>query len=227
MSSFILLALDSPLQGWGDVARDSRRPAGEAPGRAAVTGLLANALGWRYEDGAQTNALQGALRFATCMYSPAKHGLMTDFQTAYLIGAAAGWTRYGVEGRIGDYAEGNTILRKQFATGTAYGVALGLREDSPVSLDELQDALARPARTLFLGRRSCIPTRPILDGIVEAPSASYALLSRVVGTVPVWYDEGEGPDDGRVSAPDHRNFRTDRFAAGTRLFRRMMVGHLS
>ena len=227
MSSFILLALDAPLQGWGDVARDSRRPAGEAPGRSAVTGLLANALGWRYEDGAQTNALQGALRFATCMYSPADHGLMTDFQTAYLSGAVAGWTRYGVEGRIGDYSEGNTILRKQFATGSAYAVALGLHNDSPVSFDALHAALARPARTLFLGRRSCIPTRPILDGIVEATSASHALMTRVKGSVPVWYDEGEGPSDGRMSVPDQRNFSTDRFATGTQLFSRMMEGRLS
>lgn len=227
MTSFILLALDSPLQGWGDVARDGRRPAAEAPGRSAVIGLLANALGWRYEDGARTNALHGALRFATCLYLPADQGLMTDFQTAYLAGAAAGWTRYGVEGRIGDYKEGNTILRKQFVTGTVYGVALGLRDDPPVGLDALQAALARPARTLFLGRRSCLPTRPILDGVVEAPTASDALMTRVVGTVPVWYDAGEGPDDGRMSAPDQRNFSTDRFATGTRLFRRMMEGRQS
>ena len=224
MAIFILLALDAPLQGWGDVARDGRRPASDAPGRSAVTGLLANALGWRYEDGARTNALQESLRFATCLYSPSNYGLMTDFQTAYLIGTAAGWTRHGVEGRIGDYSEGNTILRKQFVTGSEYGVAIGLRDASPVSLDDLHAALERPARTLFLGRRSCIPTRPVLDGLVEAHTAAQALMTRTAGAVPVWYDEDEGPEVDRESMPDRRNFSTDRFAAGTRLFRSMMQG---
>lgn len=224
MTPFILLRLEAPLQGWGDVARDSRRPAGAAPGRSALTGLLANALGWRYEDGDRTNALQAALRVAIYLHTPGVRSHVVDFQTAYLRDDAAGWTRRGVEGRRGDYSEGNTILRKEFMARSEFGVAVGLRPDAPVSATELQDALARPARTLFLGRRSCLPTRPILDGMVQAPTATEALLTRIVGRVPVWYDENEGPLDIHASAPDQRNFTTDRFSVGARVHRSMLEG---
>ena len=224
MTPFILLRLEAPLQGWGDVARDTRRPASVVPGRSALTGLLANALGWRYEDGGRTNALQAALRVAVCLYAPEDRSHVVDFQTAYLQGDAGGWTRRGVEGRIGDYSEGNTILRKEFIAGSEFGAAIGLSPSAPVSVIELQDALARPARTLFLGRRSCIPTRPVLDGMVEALTASEALRTRILGRVPVWYDENEGPVQMHASAPDQRDFITDRFAGGARVFRAILEG---
>ncbi len=227
MTAFILLRLDAPLQGWGDVARDSRRPASAVPGRSALTGLLANALGWRYEDGDRTNALQAALRVAACLHTPEERSHVVDFQTAYLQGDAVGWTRRGVEGRIGDYSEGNTILRKEFIAGSEFGVAIGLRPDAPVSATEVQEALVRPARTLFLGRRSCLPSRPIFDGMVEALTATEALRTRIVGRVPVWYDEGEGPHDGTAAAPDQRDFTTDRFSLGARVNRAMVEGGLS
>ena len=224
MTPFILLRLEAPLQGWGDVARDSRRPASAVPGRSALTGLLANALGWRYEDGDRMNGLQAALRIATCLYTPEHRSHVVDFQTAYLKGDAAGWTRRGVEGRIGDYSEGNTILRKEFIARSEFGVAIGVHSGAPVSATELQDAFVRPARTLFLGRRSCLPTRPIFDGVVPARSATEALQTRIIGRVPVWYDEGEGPLDAQSCASDQRNFTTDRFAVGARVYQAMIEG---
>ena len=227
MAPFLLLMLDAPLHGWGDVARDSRRPASEAPGRSAITGLLANALGFRYEDADRSNALQSALRLASCLHTPDEQAFLVDFQTAYLQGGAVGWTRRGVEGRIGDYAEGNTILRKEYTTGSTFSIAFGLRATAPVSILKVRDALQRPARTLFLGRRACIPTRPVLEGLVEAETASEALRTCVTRRVPVWYDEGEGPVTARLSEPDHRDFRTDRFSAGARVFQAWMEGPTS
>src|SRR5580658_1595422 len=47
-------------------------------------------------------------------------------------------------------------------------VAVALREiGSPPTLDDLAAALAEPARSLFLGRKPCLPSRPVVGGFVD------------------------------------------------------------
>ncbi len=46
-------------------------------------------------------------------------------------------------------------------------VALGLRDGAGPSLDDVAQALRRPARTLHIGRKACIPSAPLLAGFRE------------------------------------------------------------
>lgn len=220
MAEFLLIRLDGPLQAWGDVALDAKRPTLGFPTRSALAGLIASALGWRYRDGARTTQLQDALRLAVRQdRAPAR---LIDYQTVDLGRENSGWTRWGVEKRGGAFSTGTHILDKEYLADASFVVALTLGPDSPVGLDEIEHALQQPARPLFLGRKSCPPALPLLEGRVEAETSYDALrvakLHEGHEDPPLrcWYEPGDGPDLNEwvqgIRVSDRRDFLTDRFA---------------
>lgn len=215
MPTYLHLRFDAPMQSWGGVAVDPRRPTDSFPRASAVAGLVANALGWRHRDADRTTALQDALDYA--VREDRQPGRMWDFQTADLS-QLSGWTPWGPERPGGGSSDATHILRKEYLADAAFTVALGLFEGSPVGVAEVEEALARPARPLFFGRKSCLPTGPILIGRVEASSAREALRSMALaddvakGLVRIWADEGASQAAGDArDVWDRRNYRTGRF----------------
>lgn len=220
-SAILLLCLDGLMHGWGAVARDGRRPAGEVPGRSSIVGLLANACGWRYEDAARTNALQQTLRLAVGVDVEASEHRWVDYQTAKLSSADRGWTRRGVEGRESDFADGTHILRKEYREGAPFYAAIGLSPEAPVTVAALADAVRYPARTLFLGRRTCLPLRPCYVGVVHSVSPYVALRTVLTGRALVWCDAADA-EGGELRDTDRRDFVSDRWTAAPRM-RRLLI----
>jgi CRISPR system Cascade subunit CasD len=240
VADFLLLRLEGPLQAWGDVALDPRRPTRDFPSRSALAGLLANALGWQHMDGERITALQDALRYA--VREDRQPRRITDYQTADLgrIGRA-GWTRWGVEERGGSAAEGTQLLWKQYLADGSFLVALTFTDGAPVTLDELAAALHRPARPLFLGRKGCPPALPLLERTRWRVSADtgYAALTaapwherprdiakggRSSTAAPeklrCWYSPGDGPESLPAQLRevwDRRDFAANRFAGVRRI----------
>lgn len=225
MADFLLIRLEGPLQAWGDIAMDARRPTLGFPTRSALAGLIASALGWRYRDGARTTQLQDALRFAVREDRAPDH--LRDYQTVDLGHATEGWTRWGVEKRGGAFAKDTHLLDKEYLAGASFLVALTIEAGSPADLDEIEHALRFPARPLFLGRKSCPPALPLLEGRIEATSPFDALrkaeLQPHYDAPPrrCWYEPGDGPDDAaeiqELRVSDRRDFLADRFAGERRL----------
>ncbi|MET0399668.1 MAG: type I-E CRISPR-associated protein Cas5/CasD [Longimicrobiaceae bacterium] len=223
MPRYLLIRLEGPLQAWGDVALDPRRPTRAFPSRSGLAGLLANAFGWEYRDADRTTAMQDALRYA--VREDVRPTVLRDYQTADLdaIGGQ-GWTRWGVEKRGGSAKEGTQILEKYYLADGSLLVALTLAEDAPATLEELAEALDRPARPLFLGRKGCPPACSLCEGWIEAETAYEALrqapLPRDRPSEPAygfrcWYSPGDGPDTrpGQTAEVwDRRDFGTQRFA---------------
>lgn len=228
-----MLRLEGPLQSWGNVAFDPRRPTRAFPSRSALAGLLANALGWEHRDGERTTGLQDALRYGVREDVPPR--LLRDYQTADLerIGKQ-GWTRWGIERRGGGSAEGTQILEKFYLADGSLLVALSVGEESTVTLGELAEALHRPARPLFLGRKGCPPSMPLLEGgggpggaRMRADTA-YTALERwplrdrpdAVSPCRCWYSPGDGPDatPGSVQEVwDRRDYLAQRFTGSRRI----------
>lgn len=235
MAEHLILRLEGPLQSWGDVAMDPRRPTRAFPSRSGLAGLLASALGWRYRDADRTTTLQDGLRYA--VREDRRPQVVRDYQTADLgaIGKQ-GWTRWGIESRGGSAAEGTQILEKFYLADGKFRVALTTTEDSPASLDEIEQALRRPARPVFLGRKGCPPAGPLLAGHASAPSPAEALL-RVpldepdrdwlerggVTRVRMWHDPADGAPTALAERSesqdvwDRRDFRTNRFGGSRRV----------
>jgi CRISPR system Cascade subunit CasD len=178
MAHHLILRLDAPLMSFGDVAVDNYGVTDIWPAASLLTGLIANALGYQRTDGASLDELQARLDFACRLDRPGD--ALRDFQTAALNKDDQGWTTRGApEGRAGGAGTylGKHIRHRDFIADAVVVVALMLKRSvDPPTLADVAAALTRPARPLFIGRKPCIPSRPIYSGeMVEAADALAAV----------------------------------------------------
>lgn len=198
MPRFLILTLEAPLMAFGDEIVDAFGKVRRFPGVSNLTGLLANALGWTRGRRREHQRLQERLLFAVRLDRPGEE--IPDFQTAKLEANDRGWTTRGVyEGRAGGAAtyESPHIRYRDMIADGAVTVALGLApEDEAPTLDDLASALEAPARPLFLGRKPCLPSRPLLGPepgkrFVEAADAFAA-----VAAAPLAVEDADDDKDG-------------------------------
>ena len=79
---WLVLRFDAPIMAFGGVAIDHVGPVRDFPAASMLTGLAANALGWRWSDGAAHRDFQDRLVFAARRES--EGALLTDTQNARL-----------------------------------------------------------------------------------------------------------------------------------------------
>lgn len=178
MAEHLLLRLEAPLMAFGSEMVDSRGPIRDFPASSMLTGLLANALGLDRTERAAHQRLQERLVFGVRLDHPGER--LRDFQTASLHAADRGWTTRGrPEGRAGGAATyvSPHIRERDYLADACVTVALRLAPaDENPTVGDLAGALAEPARPLFLGRKPCLPSTPLLLGVYEHGTALDALL---------------------------------------------------
>jgi CRISPR system Cascade subunit CasD len=179
MADYLRLVLEAPLLAFGGETVDARGVIADFPAASMLTGLLANALGWRRTDRDALARLQARLRYAARIDRDGAR--LTDFQTAQLGRTDQGWTTHGVpEGRAGGAGSysGPHLRRRDYDADKRVVVALRLEpaEETP-TLAEMEMALEEPARPLFLGRKPCLPAGRIAAGIIDADGLLAALAS--------------------------------------------------
>lgn len=151
----------------------------DVPAASMLTGLIANALGWRRTDTALLDRLQDRLVFAVRIDRAGDR--MQDFQTAKLEKKDRGWTtRHAPEGRAGgDATYDSPHLRyRDYDADALVCVALRLEppDDDP-TLDTIARALDEPARPLFIGRKPCLPSTRLVAGRIQADTVLDAVRS--------------------------------------------------
>ena len=171
----LLLRLEGPLQSWGSRARWDVRDTAPEPTKSGVIGLLGCALGYPVGD-ARLEALDAGLRFGVRVEHPG--AIMEDYQTItdFLPTADGRYKHSGVSVaaslsklRADPNATPATILSSRFyLEDAAFLVALEERATHPGLSRQCAQAVQEPAWPLFLGRKACIPTRPIFDAYSEA-----------------------------------------------------------
>ena len=181
MKRHLIINLEAPLMAFGGEAIDNYGVIRRFPSASMLTGLFANALGWRRVERERHQRLQDRLVFAVRIEREPRGGLhMTDFQTAQLAHGDKGWTTRGQpEGRAGGartYDAPHLRYRDYFADmRVCAALRLEPSDDSP-TLDELADALKEPARPLFIGRKPCLPSVPLFGCFSEGDTALAALM---------------------------------------------------
>lgn len=198
---------------------DNRGVTQDHPPLSMLTGLLGNALGYRHDEFDKLQRLQDRLRFAARCDKPGEQ--FTDYQTVDLgqnFMQEAGWTTRGErEDRRGGSASTGTHLRyRQYLADSAYTVAMSLDPPEPrPDLDDLQEALNRPERPLFLGRKTCLPSSRLMAGRVQADSVLDALRrwpsdsdDSGDGTREAWWpaDLGGTEQDRALTVADQRDW---------------------
>ena len=202
----LIMRLEAPLMAFGGETIDNLGVIRPFPAVSMLTGLFANALGWRRIERQRHQALQDRMVFAARIdREPAGGVRMTDFQTAQLAGGDRGWTTRGApEGRAGGANTYNAphLRYRDYYADMRVTLALRLEpvEDAP-TLDELAAALQEPKRPLFIGRKPCLPSAPLFGNFVEGDTALEALLHAVPPgdgrgeSCRLLWPQGEGVDD--------------------------------
>lgn len=214
MPCHLLMRLEAPLIAFGGETIDNYGVIRDFPALSMVTGLLANALGYRREESECHARLQSRLVVGARLDSEIQR--LTDFQTAQLGAADKGWTTWGVpeerRGGAGSYNSPHLRYRDYHASLNVL-VALRLEPAAETpTLDDLAQALDRPARPLFIGRKSCLPSRRVFAGWQDATNILEALTAVSFPKSPVrlrlqWPDgEGVLAGDRVLDVCDERNW---------------------
>lgn len=223
---FLVLCLDAPLMSFGGVTVDQLGVTERAPTQSMLTGLLGNALGYEHRDSAKLQRLQERLAYAARLDRPGRR--LVDFQTVDLGQdfLRQSWTTRGkVATRAGGSAKTGTHIRnRHYWADAVYTVVLELEPagETP-GLDDVEAALRKPARPLFLGRKPCLPASRLLADLPRVRAASlHQALERAPlprraqaegGNFEIWWPraEGEPEPEGRtegraVAVTDHRDW---------------------
>lgn len=138
--STLLLRLAAPLQAWGTESKFETRRTGREPSKSGVIGLVAAALGRKRNEPIDDLV---NLRYGVRVDKEGK--LLHDYHTVQML-------------------SGKTYVTHRYYLSDATFL-VGLESENDVWLEEIQRALLCPVFPLFLGRRSCIPSQPIVLGI--------------------------------------------------------------
>lgn len=201
------LRLAAPLVAFGDVAIDHVGPTRDFPSASALTGLLANALGFDRAETEAHQALQDRLIFGALVVWQGR--LLTDNQNAKLEANDRGWTTWGrPDERAGATYDSPHRRRRDYLADHDCRVVLRLADGPKPApdLNAIAAALDRPSRPLFIGRKPCLPSAPLLKGRVEAATVRAALVALGLQGRALWpAGEGGGTD---LNVSDIRNWAT-------------------
>ncbi len=219
MTRHLILNLEAPLMAFGGETIDNLGVIRPFPAVSMLTGLLANAMGWRRVERERHQQLQDRLVFAARIDREPHGGLtIQDFQTAAINNSERSWTTRGhPEGRAGGTFQNHLRYRDYYAD-MRVTVALRLDPaDGEPTLDALAGALEEPARPLFIGRKPCLPSAPLFGGFSDGDTALAALLARPLSeeaanpaTIRALWPEGEDAPEvdatRRYMITDQRNW---------------------
>ena len=156
--------LSAPLQSWGEDARWDTRTTASMPSKSAIIGLLGCCMGIPRGD-AKLNQLNDQLMVAVRADCPGR--IMTDYHTVQ----GTGGVFLNAEGKV--RGGGDTIITlKQYLQDARFTVFLWGDEDA---LAACFQAMKHPKWAVYLGRKSCIPSVPVIPEWVEAVSPEEAL----------------------------------------------------
>lgn len=175
-SQYLLLWFEAPLQSWGFDSKFGRRDSLKFPTRSGVLGLLCAALGY---SGEQTEFLSSMSKYSQLVISynrlNAKNEkvfsepLLMDFQ---MVGSGYDdqdpWQSLLIpktsEGKKA-VGGGSKMTYRYYLQDARFAVIM---QCSPFEVNTFASAFQNPIYDLYLGRKNCVPTEFICQGIFES-----------------------------------------------------------
>lgn len=148
----LILRLEGVLQSWGEDAKWDTRSTALTPSKSGIVGLLACAMGLERGD-PQIAALSDAMKLGIRADRP---GIQTtDYHTVqgHPLRNAAGKPR----------SNGNTLIsRRQYLQDASFLVVIQVDD---AWRERMVWALRSPKWCIYLGRKSCVPSRPVFETV--------------------------------------------------------------
>lgn len=137
----LMLRLSAPWQSWGSESVYDNRETDNMPTKSGIIGMLAAALGRRRDD-----SLSDLVKLRFGVRIDWQGTRQNDFQIT----------------RMGEKLNAN-LSNKAYLSDAIFLAGLSFEEAG--FLESLEHALRNPKFPLFLGRRACPPTQPLVLGI--------------------------------------------------------------
>ena len=145
----LLLRLAAPLQSWGCESHFDYRRTGPIPTKSGVVGLIAAAIGITREQDAKIQKLASSTLFGVRVDQPGE--IIVDYQTVKGFNFLSKGTAY--------------VTQREYLTDAAFLV--GLSSTNREEREKISKALQHPQFQIYLGRKSCPATLPLVLGIRE------------------------------------------------------------
>lgn len=161
----LIIRLEGVLQSWGDHSKWDYRDSSTIPAKSGIIGLIGCAMG--IERGSDKlfelyKDLQIGIRVDN-------HGtLISDYHTIQSEDLR------NANDKIRD--EKTIVSRRTYLEDAAFTVALSGDEKL---LNSIKDAFFHPKWPVYLGRKCCVPSRPIVDGIYTEYGSIEEALSEI------------------------------------------------
>lgn len=150
----LVLCLEGALQSWGEESKWDIRDSSDMPTKSGIVGLLACAMGLERGD-PEIFAMSDAITLA--VREDRAGTRLLDFHTV---------TGDPLRNALGKpRSSGNTFISKrQYLQDASFLVFIDCADDWR---ERIVQALQHPKWCLYLGRKSCVPSRPVLIGVTE------------------------------------------------------------
>lgn len=181
MTEFLLFTLYAPLASWGDVAVGEVRGSWDRPGRSAVLGMVAAALGIRREEQERHDELDSMLGVAIRLDAPGRP--LVDYHTAQTVATPdlrkrRVATRRELLNAVTADRWKTILSRRTYRVDALVTAALWVRGEARHSLHGIAEALRRPRFVLYAGRKSNPFGIPVRPQVVSARTLAEALSAR-------------------------------------------------
>lgn len=204
---FLALRLEGPLQSWGFDSQYNRRNTGLMPTRSAIAGMCCAALGLHRGSEEEQHFLEN---FGTIRMTTIAIPRLNDQQQELAVRRLQDYhTVQNTRRASGGMNTDCVLTNRMYLTDSSFGVIL---EGNEKILSEIAAAFANPRWGIWLGRKTCIPTAPILAKRVSAAPIEALFVDRtealslLIGANPIKsftrQEEVESFADGRDSLPD-------------------------
>ncbi len=206
----LALRLEGPLQSWGFDSQYNRRNTGLLPTKSAIAGMCCAALGHHRGSEKESIFLEDFASLKMTAVAIPREVLGWRGNTALKVRRLQDYQTVQNTRRANGPLNTDCVLtHRQYLTDASFGVLLkGPRK----LLESIAAALGDPVWGIWLGRKTCIPSAPVLAGLAPTKNEALALL---VGDKPIEdffrQEDVENFADGKDSLPDSAvSFALDR-----------------
>jgi CRISPR system Cascade subunit CasD len=158
MSNTLFLRLEGPLQAWGERAHWDIRDTATEPTKSGVVGLLGCAMGLAGDD--ELREFSQTLKIG--VRCDREGTVISDFHT--ITG--------GIMNAEGKIKPSTVVSRRAYLSDASFLVAI---QADPDLILQIVNKLKHPVWPFYLGRKSCPPSRPVLEGVGQYPDIKTAL----------------------------------------------------
>ena len=227
MRDFLLFHLYGPMASWGDIAVGEVRPTHSHPGKSAIIGMIAAAMGIKRDEEDKHTQLNKS--YGLAIRVDASGTILRDYHTTQVPPDVAlkkrpASTRRDELEALDSYVKeggkvGAILSTRDYYCDAINTVLLWAKENAPHSLNKLAESLANPEFTLYLGRKSCPASLPVNATVVsekdiksafdKTPSTGAELLKPIPknNTVFYYWEDINAGEAGME--PEHTNTRRD------------------